>query len=188
MQKKVVVALAAAVVGLALVGWVFRPTSAGEWAAWVQVFGVLLAIGWSVRLQAQAAKVGRRQACLVAATFASNMHWAFRELNDACAKRSWADYKVNRRVLQEILAQGREVTLQLLDGRSLAMVTSLRSIAVEALELTELHGAEGNWPPLQVYFEKRLPSIAGWLSATGNPSESNGPTDYAGLRTSFGNL
>lgn len=188
MPTKVVVMLVATLLGLALVGWVFRPKSAGEWAAWVQVFGVLLAIGWSLRLQAQAANAGRRQACLVAATFASNMHWAFRELNDACTKRSWADYKVNRRVLEEILSQGREVTLQLLDGRSLAMVTSLRSIAVEALELTELHGADGNWPPLQVYFEKRLPSIAGWLSATGNPSESNGPTDYAGLRTSFGNL
>ncbi len=186
MQKKILAALAAIALGLALVAWVFRPGSAADWAAWVQVFGVLGAIAWSVGLQAHATGQTQRQAALVAATFASNMHWAFRELNDACGRRNWPDYKVHRRILEEILAQGREVTLQLLDGRSLAMVTSLRSIAVEALELTELHGPDGNWPPLQVYFEKRLPSIAAWLSATGNPSESNGPTDYAGLRTSFG--
>lgn len=188
MTKGLAGVVAAIALGLALVGWWFRPTTAGEWAAWVQVFGVLLALAWSVRLQARAIGLGQHQAAQVAATFASNMHWAFRELNDACGKRSWADYQVNRRILEEIFAQGREVTLQQLDGRSLAMVTSLRSIAVEALELTQLHGADGNWPPLQVYFEKRLPSIAAWLSATGNPAESNGPTDYAGLRTSIGNL
>jgi hypothetical protein len=39
---------------------------------------------------------------------------------------------------------------------------------------------------LQIYFDHRLPSISAWLSATGNPSENSGPTDYAGLRTSFG--
>ncbi|WP_218508831.1 hypothetical protein [Variovorax sp. dw_308] len=179
------VAIAFSLLGVA---WVFRPNSASEWAAWVQAFGVLLAVGWSVRLQGLAASQGERQAAQVAAAFASNMHWAFRELSDACAKRSWADYKVHRRILEEILAQGREVTLQLLDGRSLAMVTSLRSIGVEALEVTESHDADGHWPPLQSYFEKRVPGIAAWLSATGNPSESNGPTDYAGLRTSLGNL
>ncbi|MEJ8826023.1 hypothetical protein WKW80_29020 [Variovorax humicola] len=179
------VALASSLLGAA---WIFRPATASEWAAWVQVFGVLLAIGWSVRLQGLAASQGERQAAQVAAAFASNMHWVFRELSDACAKRSWADYRVHRRILEEILSQGREVTLQLLDGRSLAMVTSLRSIGVEALEMTELHDADGHWPPLQCYFEKRLPSIAAWLSATGNPSESNGPTDYAGLRTSLGSL
>lgn len=186
-MQKMWAAVVAIALGLAALGWFFRPTTAGEWAAWVQAFGVLLAIGWSVRLQQLASRHGQRQAVQLAAAFASNMHWAFRELNDACGKRSWADYKVHRRILEEILTQGREVPLQLLEGRSLAMVTSLRSIAVEALELTELHGLDGNWPPLQVYFEKRLPSIAAWLSVTGNPPESSGPTDYAGLRTSFGN-
>ena len=188
MEKKILIVLVATVTGLAAVGWWFRPTTAGEWAAWVQVFGVLLAVGWSLRLQARASRLAERQAAQVAAAFASNLHWAFRKLNDASGKRSWADYKVNRRILEEILAQGREITLQLLDGRSLAMVTSLRSLAVEALELTEMHGGDGNWPPLQLYFEKRLPSIAGWLSATGNPPEVSGPTDYAGLRTSLGSL
>jgi len=76
--------------------------------------------------------------------------------------------------------------LQLLDGRSLAMVSSLRTIAVEALELTEGHGEDGNWSRLHNYFDRRLPSISAWMSATGNPPESSGPTDYAGLRTSFG--
>jgi len=188
MQRIWLPAVLALVLGLLAVAWVFRPASAGEWAAWVQVFGVLLAMGWGVRLQGLAASQGERQAAQVAAAFASNMHWVFRELSDACAKRSWDDYRVHRSILEEILAQGREVTLQLLDGRSLAMVTSLRSIGVEALELTRPHDADGHWPPLQSYFEKRLPSIAAWLSATGNPAESNGPTDYAGLRTSLGNL
>jgi hypothetical protein len=182
------VALVAVAISLAGIAWIFRPGTAVEWAAWVQVFGVLLAIGWSVRLQGLASSQGERQAVHVAAAFASNMHWVFRELSDACAKRSWADYRVHRRILEEILAQGREVTLQLLDGRSLAMVTSLRSIAVEALEVSDPHDADDNWPPLQGYFEKRLPSIAAWLAVTGNPAESNGPTDYAGLRTSLGNL
>ena len=187
-MQKMWAALVAVALGLIAVGWFFRPSTAGEWAAWIQAFGVLAAMAWSIRLQQMSSSQGQRQAAQVAATFASNMHWAFRELNDACGKRDWADYRVHRRILEEILAQGREVTLQLLDGRSLAMVTSLRSIGVEALELTELHTHEGSWPPLQVYFEKRLPSIAAWLSATGNPPESNGPTDYVGLRTSFGNL
>jgi hypothetical protein len=66
------------------------------------------------------------------------------------------------------------------------MVSSLRSIAVEALEITQGHTEAGNWAPLQLYFDRRLPSIAAWLSATGHPPESSGPTDYAGLRTSFG--
>ena len=116
------------------------------------------------------------------------MHWVFRELNDACSKRSWLDFTVNRRMLTEILAQGREVTLQMLDGRSLAMVSSLRTIAVEALEMTEAHREGGNWVHLHQYFDKRLPSIAAWLSATGHPPESSGPTDYIGLRTSFGQI
>jgi len=179
------VALASSLLGAA---WIFRPATASEWAAWVQVFGVLLAIGWSVRLQGLAASQGERQAAQVAAAFASNMHWVFRELSDACAKRSWADYRVHRRILEEVLAQGREVTLQLLDGRSLAMVSSLRTIAVEALEISVAHTADGNWPLYQAFFDKRLPSISGWLSATGNPPESSGPTDYAGLRTSMGPL
>jgi hypothetical protein len=188
MVKKPIVALAVAAFVLAVLAWQSHPVAASEWPAWVQVFGVLLAIGWSVRLQAQASSHGQQQAARVAALFATNMHWVFRELHDACAKRSWADYRLHRRILEEILAQGREVTLQLLDGRSLAMASSLRSIAVEALELTELHPADGDWPVLRQHFEKRLPSIAGWLGATGNPPESSGPTDYVGLRTSFGGL
>ena len=54
--------------------------------------------------------------------------------------------------------------------------------------MTEAHTEDGNWPHLQLYFDRRLPSISAWLSATGNPPESSGPTDYAGLRTSFGQL
>lgn len=176
------------IVALALVGWFYHPSSSAEWAAWIQTAGVLLAICWAVRLQASASKQGLRQAGLVAAMFANNMHWVFRELNDACGKRSWADYTVHRRILEEVLAQGREVTLQLLDGRSLAMVSSLRTIAVEALEMSQGHAEDGDWRHLQVYFDRRLPSIAAWLSATGNPPESSGPTDYAGLRTSYGQL
>ena len=185
-MQKLGAALAAGSVGLAVVGWFYRPSTSAEWAAWVQTAGVLLAIAWAARLQVQGSRQGFRQAAQVGVMFANNMHWVFRELNDACVKRSWADYAVHRRVLEEVLAQGREVTLQLLDGRSLAMVSSLRSIAVEALEITEAHTATGNWPPLQLYFDRRLPSIAAWLSATGHPPESSGPTDYAGLRTSFG--
>ena len=185
-MQKLGAALAAGSVGLAVVGWFYRPSTSAEWAAWVQTAGVLLAIAWAARLQVQGSRQGFRQAAQVGVMFANNMHWVFRELNDACVKRSWADYAVHRRVLEEILAQGREVTLQLLDGRSLAMVTSLRSIAVEALEVTEPHTATGNWPQLQLYFDRRLPSIAAWLTATGHPPESSGPTDYAGLRTSFG--
>lgn len=187
-MRKLGAALAAGGMAMAVVAWFFRPSTSAEWAAWVQTVGVLLAIAWAARLQTHASRQSLRQAGQVAAMFANNMHWVFRELNDACLKRSWADYAVHRRILEEILAQGREVTLQLLDGRSLAMVSSLRSIAVEALEITEAHTDAGNWPALQLYFERRLPSIAAWLSATGNPPESSGPTDYVGLRTSFGQL
>jgi len=181
-------ALAALIGALLLCAWRVQPASSGEWAAWVQTLGVLLAIGWSVYLQSQAQNQGARQASQVASVYASNMHWVFRELNDACAKESWLDYQVNRRILQEILVQGREVPLQLLDGRALAMVSSLRAIGVEALELTEGHHVTGNWRQLHVYFDRRLPNIAAWMSATGHPPESSGPTDYAGLRTSFGQL
>lgn len=179
-----------AVVALGMVAllWLHPPLGSAEWAAWIQTLGVLLAIVWALRLQGLAAGHGTRQATQVAATFATNMHWVFRELNDACIKRGWADYGVHRRILEEVLAQGREVTLQQLDGRSLAMVSSLRTMAVEALELTAGHAPNGNWPLMQAHFDKRLPSIAAWLSATGNPPESSGPTDYAGLRTSFGQL
>ncbi|RZL90137.1 MAG: hypothetical protein EOP82_16510 [Variovorax sp.] len=187
-MRKLGAAVAAVIVVLVVVGWFYRPTTSAEWAAWVQTLGVLAAIGWALRLQVVASKQGRQQAGQVAAMFATNLHWVFRELNDACGKRSWPDYTVHRRILDEILAQGREVTLQLLDGRSLAMVSSLRTIAVEALEMTQPHTETGNWAHLQHYFERRLPSIAAWLSATGNPPESSGPTDYAGLRTSFGQL
>lgn len=187
-MRKLGLAGAAVIGALLVILWLRLPDSAAAWAAWVQTLGVIAAILWAVRLQAQVASQGTRQAGQVAAVFATNMHWVFRELSDACAKRSWADYMVHRRILGEILLQGREVTLQLLDGRSLAMATSLRAIAVEALELTESHHQQGNWTGLQLYFDRRLPSIAAWLSATGHPPESSGPTDYAGLRTSFGNL
>ncbi len=62
------------------------------------------------------------------------------------------------------------------------------TIGFEALEKTVRHAEDGNWVPLQSYFDRRLPSIAGWLTVSGNPPESSGPTDYAGLRTSFGNI
>lgn len=187
-MRKFGAAVGAVTIGLVVVGWFNRPATPTEWAAWVQTLGVLAAILWALRLQALASKQSLRQAGQVAAIFATNMHWVFRELNDACGKRSWPDYTVHRRILDEILAQGREVTLQLLDGRSLAMVSSLRAIAVEALEMTAPHTESGNWSHLQLYFDKRLPSIAAWLSATGHPPESSGPTDYVGLRTSFGQL
>ncbi len=187
-MRKLVAAIAAATVGLGLIGWFYRPTTSADWAAWIQTVGVLAAIAYAVRLQKISAAQTHRQGKQVAAIFANNMHWVFRELDDACVKRSWPDYAVHRRILGEILTQGREVTLQLLDGRSLAMVSSLRTIAVEALELTEGHTASGNWMKLQLYFDRRLPSISAWLSATGNPPESSGPTDYAGLRTSFGQM
>ncbi|MDB5829861.1 MAG: hypothetical protein JWQ73_4081 [Variovorax sp.] len=187
-MRKFQVAVAAVTIALCVAAWFHRPATAGEWAAWVQAFGVLAAIFWGVRLQRIATQQSLRQAGQVASMFAQNMHWVFRELNDACAKQAWADYSVHRRILEEILAQGREVTLQMLEGRSLAMVSSLRTIAVEALEITQLHVQGGNWRELQFYFDKRLPSIAAWLSATGNPPENSGPTDYAGLRTSYGQL
>ncbi|MDM0043991.1 hypothetical protein QTH91_05820 [Variovorax dokdonensis] len=168
--------------------WFVNPASMESWAACVQAAGVLLAIGWSVRLQNLHANQGSRQAAQVAVVFAANMHWAFRELNDACIKRSWTDFVVNRRILDEILSQGREVSLPMLEGRTLAMMSDLRAIGVEALELTLPHTPEGNWRHLQSYFDKRLPNIAAWLIATGNPPEANGPTDYRGLRTSFSQL
>jgi hypothetical protein len=184
-QTATVVALAAAL--LAGLWWV-HPMAAGEWAAWVQAFGVLAAIGWSVHLQSQAATHGMRQAGQVAVVFAANMHWVFRELSDACLKHDASDYLVTRRILEEILAQGREVPLQMLDGRSLAMVTSVRAIGVEALEVIESHHVQDHWRYLHNYFDKRLPSISAWLSATGNPPEASGPTDYIGLRTSAGTV
>lgn len=187
MRKKQAV-IAGLIVMLAVGAWLAHPMGAAAWAAWVQAAGVLAAIGWSVRLQSQHAAHGSQQAKQVAAIFAANMHWAFRELNDACIKQSWPDFVVNRRILDEVLAQGREVTLQMLDGRSLAMVSSLRAIGVEALEVTLAHEATGNWRQLQAHFGKRLPSIAAWLTAAGQPPESNGPTDYLGLRTSFSQL
>ena len=118
-MRKFGAALAVVTVGLVVVGWFYRPTSSTEWAAWIQTLGVLAAILWALRLQTLSSKQSLRQAGQVAAIFATNMHWVFRELNDACNKRSWPDYTVHRRILDEILAQGREVTLQLLDGRSL---------------------------------------------------------------------
>lgn len=184
--RLVALAAAAALVGVGIVAALNPPRAHAEWAAWAQALGVLAAIFWGLRLQGMAARQNLRQASQVAAIFASNMHWVFRELSDACAKQAWADYLVHRRILQEILSQGREVTLQMLDGRSLAMVTSLRTVAVEALEVSEAHGPTGHWRELHDYFEGRLPNISAWLSATGNPPGSSGPTDYVGLRTSFG--
>jgi hypothetical protein len=178
----------AAVLIFGLATWFVRPDAIESWVACVQAGGVLAAIGWSVRLQSLHANQGTRQATQVAVVFAANMHWAFRELNDACIKRSWTDFVVNRRILDEILSQGREVSLPMLEGRTLAMMSDLRAIGVEALELTLPHTPEGNWRHLQSYFDKRLPNIAAWLIATGNPPEANGPTDYRGLRTSFSQL
>jgi len=188
MRKNLAVIAGLLVAVLAAGAWLAYPMSAVAWAAWVQAAGVLAAIWWSVRLQSRQSEYATRQATQVAVIFAANMHWVFRELNDACAKRSWPDYVVNRRILDEILSQGRAVPVQTLEGRSLAMVSSLRTIAVEALEISVAHTADGNWPLYQAFFDKRLPSISGWLSATGNPPESSGPTDYAGLRTSMGPL
>lgn len=176
---------------LVMGAWLAHPTDVGgwtAWAVWAQAGGVVAAIAWSVRLQSLHAAHGTRQAKQVAAVFAGNMHWVFRELNDACIKQSGADFTVNRRILEEVLAQGREVSLQMLEGRSLAMVSSLRAIGVEALEVTLGHHATGNWRQLQNYFGKRLPSISAWLSVAGHPPDSNGPTDYLGLRTSFSQL
>jgi hypothetical protein len=187
MRKKQ--AMIAVLVLLLVAGaWLAPPMGALAWVAFVQAAGVLAAIGWSVRLQAQHAAYGTQQARQVATLFASNMHWVFRELNDACAKQSWPDFAVNRRILDEVLAQGREVTLQMLDGRALAMVSSLRAIGVEALEVTLAQEAKVDWRQLQGYFGKRLPGIAAWLTAAGHPPEANGPTDYLGLRTSFSQL
>ncbi|SFM41252.1 hypothetical protein [Variovorax sp. OV329] len=187
-MRKTLALMAGLLLALAVGAWLAYPMNAVAWAAWVQAAGVIAAIWWSVRLQERQSGQAMRQANQVAAIFAANFHWVFRELNDACAKRSWPDYVVNRRILEDILSQGRNVPVQALEGRSLAMVSSLRAIGVEALEVTLGHQANGDWRELQTYFAKRLPSIAAWLSATGNPPESNGPTDYLGLRTSFSQL
>jgi hypothetical protein len=188
MRKKLVVIAGLALLLVAGGAWLAHPMDAFAWAAWVQATGVIAAIWWSVRLQARQSEQATLQATQVAVVFAGNLHWVFRELNDACSKRSWADFVVNRRILEEILSQGRNVPVQMLEGRSLAMVSSLRTIGVEALEVTLGHQANGDWRELQSYFSKRLPSISAWLSATGNPPESNGPTDYLGLRTSFSQM
>ncbi len=187
-RRTVWLALTLLLVAFGTLFWFERPASSGEWAAWIQTFGVVMAVIWALRLQKSAAASGFRQTRQVATLFAANMHWVFRELSDATAKKNWQDFRVHRRILEEVLAQGREVTLQMLDARSLAMVTSLRSIAVEALELTLSHTEGGNWAYLHAHFEKRLPAIAGWLSAAGHPPENSGPTDYVGLRTSLGAL
>lgn len=166
--------------------WVAPPQTSSEWAAWVQAASVLVALCLALRLQYAAGRQAARQAEQVATLFAANMHWVFRELSDACIKHAWADFAVHRRVLQEVLAQGREVSLQQIDGSGLAMVTSLRAMAVEGLEMVASHTPQGDWHELHRYFEKRLPSIAGWLALYGHPPENSGPTDYQGLRTSFG--
>lgn len=184
------------VVGLGVIGllavvaviWVARPQSSFEWAAWTQAIGVIMALLWGAQLQSEAASRSGRQARHIAAHFASNMHWVFRELADACAHRNWADFLVHRRILEEVLAQGREASLHQLDDRGLAMVTSLRTLAVEALEVMVTGAPDGDWERLHDHFEKRLPSIGAWLSVAGHPPESSGPTDYNGLRTSMGQL
>lgn len=180
----------AALLGLGVVLWVAQPQSSFEWAAWIQAIGVLMALMWGAQLQREAARRSGRQADHIAALFASNMHWVFRELADASAHRNRADFQVHRRILEEILAQGREASLQQLDGRGLAMVTSLRTLAVEALEamVAFAPAVESDWNGLQEHFERRLPSIAAWLTAAGHPPEHSGPTDYHGLRTSMGQL
>lgn len=180
----------AALLGLGVVLWVAQPQSSFEWAAWIQAIGVLMALMWGAQLQREAARRSGRQADHIAALFASNMHWVFRELADAAAHRNRADFLVHRRILEEILVQGREASLQQLDGRGLAMVTSLRTLAVEALEVMVAFAPEmdSDWNALQEHFERRLPSIAAWLTAAGHPPEHSGPTDYHGLRTSMGQL
>lgn len=189
-MTRLALVVGAALAGLAAVLWVAQPQTAFEWAAWVQAIGVLMALMWGAQLQREAARRSGRQAEHIAALFAANMHWVFRELADACAHRNPADFRVHRRILEEILAQGREASLQQLDGRGLALVTSLRTLAVEALEVMIASAPEagrpGDWPVLQSHFERRLPSIAAWLSAAGHPPEPSGPTDYHGLRTSLG--
>lgn len=187
-MNRLVPLAAVLVLGFGLVLWFARPQSSFEWAAWIQAIGVLMALLWGAQLQREAANRTNRQAQHVAALFAANMHWVFRELADACGKASWADFVVHRRILEEILAQGREASLQQLDGRGLAMVTSLRTIAVEALEIMVPHTPGGDWLALHGHFDRRLPSITGWLSAAGYPPAASGPTDYQGLRTSFGQL
>lgn len=171
-----------------LVLLVAQPDTSFEWAAWVQAISVIAALFWGAQAQRNAAQCRSRQAKEIAALFAANMHWVFRELGDAFAQRNWSDVVVHRRILEEILAQGREASLQQLDGPGLAMVTSLRTLAVEALQLMVDCRPEDDWTRLQDHFEKRQPSIAAWLSATGHPPESSGPTDYQGLRTSLGPL
>ncbi|RYF69980.1 MAG: hypothetical protein EOO29_32560 [Comamonadaceae bacterium] len=179
---------AVAVLGLGGVLWVAQPQSSFEWAAWIQAIGVIMALIWGAQLQRDAARRSGRQAEHIAALFASNLHWVFRELADASAQCNRADLLVHRRILEEILLQGREASLQQLDGRGLAMVTSLRTLAVEALEVMVIQPTDRDWPALQEHFERRLPSIAAWLSAAGHPPELSGPTDYHGLRTSLSPL
>src|SRR4051794_17409926 len=101
-MRKIQLFYAAAVVGFCVVAWFYRPATSADWAAWVQAFGVLFAIGWGLRMQANAVRQSGRQAAQVAALFASNMHWVFRELSDACSKQAWSDFVVHRRILQEI--------------------------------------------------------------------------------------
>lgn len=187
-MTRVVLAVIMALLGLCGVLWLAQPQSSFEWAAWIQAIGVIMALIWGAQLQREAARRSGRQAEHIAALFASNMHWVFRELADACAQRNTADFAVHRRILEEILAQGREASLQQLDGRGLAMVTSLRTLAVEALEVMVVQPPDQHWSTLQEHFERRLPSIAAWLSAAGHPPEHSGPTDYHGLRTSLGQL
>ncbi|WP_225783132.1 hypothetical protein [Xenophilus sp. Marseille-Q4582] len=187
-MNRLALVVGAALLGLGAVLWVAQPQTSFEWAAWIQAIGVLMALMWGAQLQREAALRSGRQADHIAALFASNMHWVFRELADACAHGNRADVGVHRRILEEILAQGREASLQQLDGRGLAMVTSLRTLAVEALEVMAAAGPEADWPALQAHFERRLPSIAAWLATAGHPPEHSGPTDYHGLRTSMGPL
>lgn len=189
-MNRIVLVVGAALLGLGGVLWLAQPQSSFEWAAWIQAIGVLMALMWGAQLQREAARRSGRQADHIAALFASNMHWVFRELADACAHRNPADFRVHRRILEEILAQGREASLQQLDGRGLAMVTSLRTLAVEALEVMAAFEpeADSDWSGPQEHFERRLPSIAAWLATAGHPPEHSGPTDYHGLRTSLGQL
>ncbi len=141
-------------VALGVVALVLPPATAAEWAAWVQTLGVLLGhrLGGAAAAPGLPGK-GLGQAAQVAAMFATNMHWVFRELNDACVKRSWADYAVHRRVLEEILAQGREVTLATA-GRPLAGDGDQPAHASPSRrsEITEAHTAAGSWPHLQLLF------------------------------------
>ena len=105
------------------------PPGCRPWACWRRSSGRCGCSRWPRRRAC--ARPGRWRRCsrpTCTGSFASS--------TTPAASAAGPTIAVHRRILEEILAQGREVTLQMLDGRSLAMVSSLRTIAVEALEMT----------------------------------------------------